>query len=99
MLHLGAAGAIAASACLAPEAYAGMAEAVRAGDTARALALHNALLPMVDALFSEPSPAVLKAALAELGLIGDPSVRAPLHPPAPGPVTRALSALHATRAV
>ncbi|GAA2445311.1 4-hydroxy-tetrahydrodipicolinate synthase [Actinomadura vinacea] len=92
MLQMGATGGITASACLAPEAYAAMAEAVRTGNTARAQALHNALLPMVDALFSEPSPAVLKAALAELGLIDDPFVRAPLHAPRAEPVARAISA-------
>jgi 4-hydroxy-tetrahydrodipicolinate synthase len=95
MLQLGAAGAISASASLAPCAYADMAEAVRTGNAARALALHNALLPMVDALFSEPSPSVLKAALAERGLIDHPSVRAPLHAPRPEHVARALAALDA----
>ncbi|MFI0352418.1 dihydrodipicolinate synthase family protein [Actinomadura sp. 9N407] len=95
MLQLGAAGAVTASACLAPQAFAAMAEASRTGNAARALAFHNALLPMVNALFSEPAPAVLKAALAELGLIDDPSVRAPLRPPGPEPVARALSSLRA----
>jgi 4-hydroxy-tetrahydrodipicolinate synthase len=95
MLQLGAAGAVTASACLAPQAFTAMAEAARTGDAARALGLHNALLPMVNALFSEPAPAVLKAALAEVGLIGDPSVRAPLRPPAPEPVARTLAGLRA----
>ncbi|QXJ23545.1 dihydrodipicolinate synthase family protein [Actinomadura graeca] len=94
MLQLGASGAIAASACLAPEAYAAMAEASRHGNAARGLTLHNALLPMVDALFAEPSPAVLKACLADAGLIDSPAVRAPLHAPHPATVTRARKALH-----
>ncbi|KAB2350753.1 4-hydroxy-tetrahydrodipicolinate synthase family protein [Actinomadura rudentiformis] len=93
MLQLGGAGGITASACLAPGAYAAMALAVRDGNHARALALHNALLPLADALFSEPSPAVLKAALADRGIIDSPSVRAPLHSPATEPVAAALSAL------
>ncbi|MEU5876844.1 dihydrodipicolinate synthase family protein [Spirillospora sp. NPDC047279] len=92
MLQLGAAGGITASACLAPAAYAALAEAVRNGNHARALSLHNALLPMVEALFAEPSPAVLKAALADRGLIDDPAVRAPFHAPAPEPVAAALAA-------
>jgi 4-hydroxy-tetrahydrodipicolinate synthase len=95
MLQLGAAGAICASASLAPAAFTAMDEAVRKGNAARALALHNALLPMVEALFSEPSPSVLKEVLAERGLIDDPSVRAPLHAPGPEAVARALSALAA----
>ncbi|TYB48745.1 dihydrodipicolinate synthase family protein [Actinomadura chibensis] len=92
MLQLGASGGIAASACLAPAAYAALARAVRDGNAARALALHNALLPMVEALFAEPSPAVLKACLAAEGLIDDPAVRAPLHAPRPEPVAAALRA-------
>ena len=95
MLQLGAAGGIAATACLAPAAYALMVRAVRDGDAARGLALHNALFPMVEALFSEPSPAVLKACLAAEGLIDDPAVRAPLRAPHPQPVAAALRALRA----
>ncbi|TDC55707.1 4-hydroxy-tetrahydrodipicolinate synthase [Actinomadura sp. KC345] len=95
MLHLGAAGGIAACACLAPSAYAAMAAAARDGDTTRGLALHNALLPMAEALFSEPAPAVLKACLAEEGLIDTPVVRTPLHAPHPDSVTAALTAHHA----
>lgn len=93
MLQLGAAGGITASACLAPAAYAALAEATRTGNAARALALHNALLPMVNALFAEPSPAVLKATLAEEGIIDHAEVRAPLHAPSPEPVTAALKAM------
>jgi 4-hydroxy-tetrahydrodipicolinate synthase len=92
MLQLGAAGGITASACLAPGAYAAMATAVRTGDAATARALHEGLLPMVDALFAEPSPSVLKAALAELGLIDHAAVRSPLRPPQRETVTRALEA-------
>jgi 4-hydroxy-tetrahydrodipicolinate synthase len=93
MLQLGAAGGICAAACIAPAAFATMVAAVRGGDTRLARTLHEELLPMVNALFAEPSPAVLKAALAELGLIGHPSVRAPLRPPRGEPVARALAHL------
>ncbi|MFC6879783.1 MULTISPECIES: dihydrodipicolinate synthase family protein [Actinomadura] len=93
MLQLGAAGGIAASACLAPSAYAAMERAAQAGNGPRGLALHNALLPLAEALFAEPSPAVLKACLAERGVIDDPSVRAPLQAPRPESVTAALTAL------
>ncbi|MGP4024516.1 dihydrodipicolinate synthase family protein [Actinomadura sp. 3N407] len=92
MLQLGASGGIAACACLAPAAYAAMAGAARDGDAARGLKLHNALFPMTEALFSEPAPAVLKACLAEQGLIDGPAVRAPLHAPRPESVAAALAA-------
>jgi 4-hydroxy-tetrahydrodipicolinate synthase len=95
MLQLGASGGVAACACLAPAAYAAMARATRAGNAPRALSLHNALLPMAEALFGEPSPAVLKACLAEEGLIDDPAVRAPLHAPRPESVSGALKAYRA----
>ncbi|NVI91052.1 dihydrodipicolinate synthase family protein [Actinomadura sp. BRA 177] len=90
MLRLGAAGGIAACACLAPSAYATM--HTLGGD---ALATHNRLLPMVEALFSEPAPAVLKACLAEIGLIDDPAVRAPLRAPRPESVAAAMRAFQA----
>ncbi|WP_433474837.1 dihydrodipicolinate synthase family protein [Spirillospora sp. CA-142024] len=92
MLQLGASGGVAACACLAPAAYAAMARATRDGYAARALAFHNGLLPMAEALFGEPSPAVLKACLAEEGLIDEPAVRAPLHAPRPESVSAAMKA-------
>ncbi|GAA2146987.1 4-hydroxy-tetrahydrodipicolinate synthase family protein [Actinomadura napierensis] len=95
MLQLGASGGVAASACLAPQPYAAMAEAARNGNAARGLALHNALFPLARALFSEPSPSVLKACLADIGLIDDPAVRAPLHAPRPESVAAALRAFRA----
>jgi 4-hydroxy-tetrahydrodipicolinate synthase len=93
MLQLGAAGGIIAAANIAPAAYTTMATAVRAGDAGLSRTLHEQLLPLATALFSEPSPSVLKAALAELGLIDDPAVRSPLRPPRREPVERALAHL------
>lgn len=81
MRALGAGGVIAATANLVPSAYAKL-----------DLAMHDRLVPLVDALFSEPSPSVLKACLAARGLIDDPSVRAPFQPPRPETVERALKA-------
>ncbi|RSN48947.1 MULTISPECIES: dihydrodipicolinate synthase family protein [Actinomadura] len=89
MMRLGASGGVTASACLAPGAFAELARA----DGERGRELHGALLPLVDALFAEPSPSVLKACLAELGVIDDPAVRAPLRAPRPENVERALEAL------
>jgi 4-hydroxy-tetrahydrodipicolinate synthase len=99
MLMLGASGAIAASACLVPDVYAALVNGRSVGCGFGVFSeddeVHNALLPLVDALFSEPSPTVLKAALAELGLIDHPGVRAPLHAPRPETVRRALEAVEA----
>ncbi|MBW8485037.1 dihydrodipicolinate synthase family protein [Actinomadura parmotrematis] len=81
MARLGAAGAISTTALLAP--------------APRTLPEHNALLPLADALFAEPSPAVVKACLARLGVIGDPGVRTPLRAPRPESVRRALDAYSA----
>ncbi|TMR06298.1 4-hydroxy-tetrahydrodipicolinate synthase [Actinomadura soli] len=92
MLQLGASGGITASACLAPAAYAAMSAAARDGNAPRGLALHNALLPMAEALFGEPSPSVLKECLVEEGLIDEPAVRAPLHAPRAESVAAALRA-------
>ncbi|RFU37565.1 4-hydroxy-tetrahydrodipicolinate synthase [Actinomadura logoneensis] len=81
MVALGAAGVIAATGNLVPSAYAALDRAT-----------HERLVPLVDALFSEPSPTVLKACLAARGLIDDPAVRAPFEPPHPDTVERALKA-------
>ncbi|GAA0334008.1 dihydrodipicolinate synthase family protein [Actinoallomurus spadix] len=93
LLQLGATGGITASANVAPAAFAAMADAVRDGDATRALDLHNALLPLVNALFAEPSPSVIKAVLAERGLIADAAVRSPLRPPTAASLTTALERL------
>ena len=56
-------------------------------DEARAHA--EALLPLVLALFAEPSPAVLKAMLHEAGRIATPDVRMPLQAASPAALERA----------
>jgi 4-hydroxy-tetrahydrodipicolinate synthase len=78
---------------VAPGAYVSMADAVRTGDAERARSLHEALLPLAGALFAEPSPAVIKAVLAERGLIGHAAVRAPMRAPGVASVATALDAL------
>ncbi|MCY9786118.1 4-hydroxy-tetrahydrodipicolinate synthase [Nocardiopsis sp. EMB25] len=78
MLGLGAAGAISTTANIAPGHYRRLHDLVRGQDTAAALELHNALLPLVSTVFAEPNPTVVKAALSEIGLIDEPTVRAPL---------------------
>jgi len=93
MLWLGAAGGIVASANVAPAALVAMDVAVRAGDAERAGSLHRALLPLTHALYAEPSPGVIKAVLAELGLIEHASVRAPLRAPTRASLGAAMDTL------
>jgi 4-hydroxy-tetrahydrodipicolinate synthase len=81
-LCLGGAGAIAASSHLRPDLFVRMAKLIDAGDVMAARQIFYSLRPAVQALFAEPNPAPLKAALAALGLIHD-ELRAPLLPASP----------------
>ena len=75
---MGGSGAIAASAHLRTGEFAALVAAGLEGDVATVRRLAGDLLATVDAGFGEPSPAVFKAALAVLGEIAAPAVRAPL---------------------
>jgi 4-hydroxy-tetrahydrodipicolinate synthase len=77
-LLLGGAGAIAASAHLCTSRFAALIAAAREGRVVEARAHAEALLPLVLALFAEPSPAVLKAVLHAHGRMATPDVRMPL---------------------
>jgi len=76
-LCLGGAGAITAAANVCPQAFVDMFEAVRDGRIDDGRRLQHALRPVIDAMFAEPNPALVKAALSARGLAGD-AVRAPL---------------------
>jgi len=89
LLAMGAAGAIAGSAHLCTERFASLLAAADAGRFAEARAQAVALLPLVLALFAEPSPAVLKAMLHEAGRIATPAVRMPLQSASAEAVARA----------
>ena len=89
----GGAGAIAASAHLHTDLFVAMHGALRDGRLREARALHHALAPLVRALFSEPNPGPLKAALAAQGLIATPSVRAPLTPASEATVRGLMKAM------
>jgi len=54
-------------------------EACLAGDYATALTIQDRLMPLHDAIFTEPGLAGAKAAMEELGMI-DGEVRLPLLP-------------------
>jgi 4-hydroxy-tetrahydrodipicolinate synthase len=80
-----------ASAHLRTERFAALMAAANAGRLDEARAHAEALLPLVRALFAEPSPAVLKAMLHDAGRIATPDVRMPLAGASAGAVARALS--------
>jgi 4-hydroxy-tetrahydrodipicolinate synthase len=88
LLVMGGAGAIAASAHVCTGCFA----ALMAAEIAEARAHAEALLPLVLALFAEPSPAVLKGVLHAAGRIACADVRMPLSAASPGAVQRAVAA-------
>jgi 4-hydroxy-tetrahydrodipicolinate synthase len=90
---MGAAGAIAASANVATERFAGMIDDGLAGRLAEGRRHAEELLPLVLALFAEPSPAVLKAILHAQGKIPTPHVRMPLADASSAGAERGLAAL------
>jgi 4-hydroxy-tetrahydrodipicolinate synthase len=80
MLALGASGGILASAHLQTAAFVDLIRAWRAGDVARARPLGRRLARLSAAVFAEPNPTVVKAALHAAGRIPTPGVRLPLLP-------------------
>ncbi|WP_118180054.1 4-hydroxy-tetrahydrodipicolinate synthase [Paraburkholderia phosphatilytica] len=78
-LCLGGAGAIAATAHVAPERFVELDRAVRTGRLADARANFHRLVPLIHATFAEPNPAPVKAALAAQGWLRD-ELRAPMLP-------------------
>lgn len=93
-LALGASGVTSVVANCAPREVTAMAAAWQAGDAGLALALHEALLPLVEALFAETNPVPVKAALARAGaMLAD--VRLPLTPLSDAARARLLAAMDA----
>ncbi len=90
LLALGAAGAILASAHLCTRGFADMVAAWRTGDLDRARTLGHRLAGLSAALFAEPNPTVIKAALHAQGRIPTPAVRLPLLPASPEATAAAL---------
>jgi 4-hydroxy-tetrahydrodipicolinate synthase len=92
MTLMGASGAIAASANLYTRRFVDMIRLGLAGEVAPGRAHAEALLPLIQALFAEPSPAVIKALLHTEGRIPTPDVRMPLSNASATAVKRALAA-------
>lgn len=94
---VGATGVVSVLGNVLPREMKALIDAALAGDVARARRLHLALLPLMDALFAEPNPIPLKAALELLGISG-PHVRLPLVQAEPATVQRLSGALAQARA-
>jgi 4-hydroxy-tetrahydrodipicolinate synthase len=98
LVLLGGAGAIAASGNLVTERFAAMLDDGIAGRVVQGRRAAEALLPLVVALFAEPSPAVIKALLHAQGRIATPDLRMPLSAASHAATDRAVRALQAISA-
>jgi 4-hydroxy-tetrahydrodipicolinate synthase len=90
LLALGAAGAILASAQVCTRAFGDMVGAWLSGPADRARFLGHQLTELSAALFAEPNPVVIKAALHAQGRIPSPAVRLPLLAASPDAAAAAL---------
>ena len=79
LMLLGGHGNVSVTANVAPRAMHELCVAAMAGDAKTAAAIHLKLLPMHKFLFTEPSPAPTKWAMAQLGLC-DAALRLPITP-------------------
>jgi 4-hydroxy-tetrahydrodipicolinate synthase len=89
---MGASGAVTASAHIQTERFVEMIDHGLEGRVAEGRAHAEALLPLVTALFAEPSPAPIKAVLHARGRIPTPHVRMPLADATPQAAERAIAA-------
>jgi 4-hydroxy-tetrahydrodipicolinate synthase len=92
MMAIGAQGTMNAVANVAPRAVADLCNAVRAGDLARARALHFELYELMCAVFWDTNPIAMKYMMKRMGLIGANEHRLPLVPATPE-LERRLDAL------
>jgi 4-hydroxy-tetrahydrodipicolinate synthase len=76
---LGAHGVISVTANVAPRLMHDMVAAARTGDSARAIAVNNKLMPLHKNLFLETNPIPVKWALNRMGRIAE-GIRLPLTP-------------------
>ena len=95
MIVMGGTGVIAASAHVCTSRFVALVEDALAGRIAESRAHHEALLPVVQACFTEPNPAIFKGVLHAQGLIPTPDLRLPMTAASPEAVARALTAIDA----
>ena len=88
----GGVGCISVTANVAPKLCAQMQAATLAGDYATALEITDRLMPLHEAIFTEPGVCGAKYAMAQLGLIDD-EVRLPLTPVTPDTQEKIKAAL------
>ena len=77
-MSVGAEGVISVASNLFVREIAQMVRAAASNDFSKAAKLHRKLYPVFKAIFVEPNPVPIKAALARAGIIGSPEVRSPL---------------------
>jgi 4-hydroxy-tetrahydrodipicolinate synthase len=82
MMAVGATGVVSVASNVVPKIVANLVRSAAAGDHATARTVHDRLQPLLRALFQEPNPVPVKAALKLLGR-GNGNVRAPLCPALP----------------
>ncbi len=90
---MGGAGAIAAASHLCTARFVAMIECALAGKLDDGRAHSEALLPMIQAGFAEPNPAVFKGVLHAQGRISTPDVRMPLGNASAAAIERCLAAV------
>lgn len=90
---MGGVGAIAAASHLCTARFVAMVECGLAGKLEDGRAHAEALLPMIQAGFAEPNPAVFKGVLHAQGRIATPDVRMPLDNASPAAIERCLTAV------
>lgn len=99
MLALGAVGVISVASNVVPRPVATLVRLAREGRMKEALAFHERLSDLFHALFVEPNPVPVKAAMLRLGQLPDAGVRLPLTEAAPATraaLERALAPFRAT---
>lgn len=77
IIAVGGCGVISTSSNIVPAEMVELVRSARAGNFVRARAVHQRLAPLFDVLFCETNPIPVKAALAEIGRVGN-EIRLPL---------------------
>ncbi|MDZ4143776.1 MAG: 4-hydroxy-tetrahydrodipicolinate synthase [Burkholderiales bacterium] len=94
---LGGAGAISAAAHVNTAAWVQVLQRLQAGDLPTAQRMWHALAPVIEALFNEPNPALIKAVLAHQGQM-TPELRPPMMAATPEGTAAMLQLLDGTAA-
>lgn len=77
MMTLGATGVISVVANAYPKPFSDMVRLIKSGDYAKALKVHNSLIPIMHQMFADGNPAGVKVALEAMGLLKN-NLRLPL---------------------